>query len=73
MEKQHPHLGATYKIARLADQTFGVGVTIPGAEFVNVPGFPSEERAKAWVANHERDIATGTTARAKLHLWKESA
>jgi len=73
MDKQHPHFVATYKIARLTDGTFAVGVTIPGMELINMPGFASEELAGAWVANHEREIAAGTTARAKLHLWKEGA
>jgi hypothetical protein len=67
MDRQHPHFGATYEIARHTDDTFGVGVTIPGTQLVNVRGFASEETAKAWVANHERNIATGTELRAKLY------
>jgi hypothetical protein len=69
MDKQHPHFGASYKIARLTDDTFGVGVTIPGTQLVNVPSFASEELAKAWISNHGREIAAGTMARAKLYLW----
>lgn len=71
MGRQHPHFGATYKIARKIDDSFGVEVTIPGAHTVDVTGFATEALAAAWVANHEREIATGTMARAKLHLWKE--
>jgi hypothetical protein len=67
MDKQHPHFGATYEIARHTDDTFGVRVTVPGTQLVNVPGFPSEERASAWVANHESNIAMGTELRAKLY------
>jgi hypothetical protein len=69
MDKQHPHFGATYNIARQIDGSFGVEVTIPGAPLVNVTGFGTEGLAVAWVANHEREIASGTLARAKLHLW----
>jgi hypothetical protein len=72
MDKQHPHLGATYKIARQTDDSFGIGVTIPGAQLVNLSGFASEERAKAWVASHERDIAAGTELRAKLNACVQS-
>lgn len=68
MEKQHPHFGATYKIAEQIDGSFGVEVTIPGAPLVNVTGFGTKGSAAAWVANHEREIATGTMARARLHL-----
>lgn len=71
MDKQHPHFGATYKVSRQADDSFGVEVTFPVAPRVNVTGFASEEMAAAWVADHEREIASGTQARAKLHLWKE--
>ncbi len=71
MEKQHPHFGATYRIARQFDGSFGVEVTVPGAPLVNVTGFGTEVLAAAWVANHEREIATGTLARKKLHLWKK--
>ncbi len=70
MDKQHPHFGATYKIARQIDGSFAVEVTIPGANLVNVTGFGTEGVAAAWVANHEREIVGGTMARARLHLWK---
>ena len=71
MEKQHPHFGATYRIAQQPDGGFGVEVTAPGAAPVNVTGFGTEILAAAWIANHEREVATGTLARKKLHLWKK--
>ncbi len=71
MDRQHSHAGALYKVAWLADDTFGVVVTIPGAQPVNVSGFVSEELAKAWIASHKRGVAAGTAARAKLHLWSK--
>jgi hypothetical protein len=73
MDRQHPHFGATYKIARQIDGSFGVEVTFPSAPFVTVAGFATEGLATAWVANHEREIATGTMARARLHLRKKIA
>lgn len=72
MDKQHPHFGATYEIARLTDDTFAVGVTIPGTHSVNVPGFASKELANSWVANHKCEIAAGNLERAKLRLGKGS-
>ena len=72
MDRQHSHSGALYRVARLADDAFGVVVTIPGAQPVNVRGFVSEDIAKAWIASHERGVAAGTAARAKLHLWNKS-
>jgi hypothetical protein len=71
MDRQHPHFGATYRIAQHLDGSFGVEVTIPGAPLVNVTGFGTEGLASAWVANHEREIVAGTMARRKLHLWKK--
>jgi hydrogenase maturation factor HypF (carbamoyltransferase family) len=71
MDRQHPHFGATYKIARQIDASFVVEVTFPTAPLVNVKGFATEALAAKWVANHEREIASGTMARAKLHLWKK--
>jgi hypothetical protein len=73
MDKQHPHFGATYKIAGQIEGGFGVEITIPGAQLAKVMGFATEELASAWIANHEREIGTGTMARAKLHLWKKDA
>ena len=73
MDKQHPHFGATYKIAQQTDNTFGVEVTIPGAPLVNVTGFATHVLAESWVEDHEREIASGTMARAKLRLWNKDA
>ena len=70
--KQHPHFGATYKIANQADGTFEVEVIIPGDQAVSVKGFVSEARATDWISKHEAEIAAGTFAREKLHLWKKS-
>jgi hypothetical protein len=71
MDKQHPHFGATYRTIPETDGTFCIEVTIPGAPMVKVTGFSTEALAHAWIAGHEREIATGTMAREKLHLWKK--
>jgi hypothetical protein len=59
MDKQHPHFGASYKIAQQPDGGFGVEVTIPDTQPVNVTGFGTRKRAGAWVANHRREVAAG--------------
>ena len=63
MAKQHPHFGASYTIAERPDGAFGVEVLIPDAALVTVTGFSTRERAGAWVADHQRQIATGTMDR----------
>ena len=73
MEKQHPHFGATYKVTKQVDASFAVEVTFPTAPFVNVTGFGTEALAAAWVANHEREIATGTMARAKYVFGRKAS
>ena len=71
MEKRRPHIGATHKIPRQIDGSFGIELTIPGAPLVNATGLGTERLAGAWIANLEREIAAGALARAKLHLWKK--
>jgi hypothetical protein len=71
MREEHPHLGATYKIALQSDNSYGVEVAIPGASLVIVKGFASQDLAAARIAHHQREITTGTAARAKLHLWSK--
>ena len=73
MDKQHPHFGATYRTIPETDGAFCVEATIPGASMVKVTGFRTAALAASWVAGHEREIASGTVAREKLHLWKNQA
>lgn len=60
----------TYKLTQQADSSFGVEVTIPGRDLVNVAGFATRALAEAWVANAMREIASGTSTLANLHHWK---
>jgi len=70
MGGQHPHFGATYRIALQPDGNFGVEVSIPDASPVTVTGFATEKLASAWVANHQRQIAGGAMLPAR-RPWKK--
>lgn len=70
MDKQHPHLGATYKTVGQANGTYNVEVTVPGSAVVTISEFKTEAAAAAWIADHERQIAQGSLARAKFNRWK---
>ena len=63
MEDKHPHDGATYTILRLDDGTFGVEVTIPGANPVVVTGLEGEAGAEKWIARHRETVARGKPRR----------
>jgi hypothetical protein len=63
MEDKHPHDGATYTILRLDDGTFGVEVTIPGANPVVVTGLDGEAGAEKWIARHRETVAKGRPRR----------
>jgi hypothetical protein len=71
VDKQHPHLGATYRIFRDIDGTICVEMMFPVAPSVKAKGFGTEALAAAWIAGHERQVATGSLAREKLRLWKK--
>jgi hypothetical protein len=71
MDKQHPHFGATYEISPLPDGSFEVEVSIPNTRPVKVTGFDVRASAEAWIAGHQRQIATGTIARGRLRPWKK--
>ena len=57
MPRSHPHLGATYRVVRLADMTFGTEVRILGMCPTMIRGFATEAVAEAWIAKHEREIS----------------
>ena len=69
MDRQHPHLGATYKTVALDNGTYNVEVTIPGAAMVTISKFKTDAAAAAWIADHERQITQGSLARAKFNRW----
>jgi hypothetical protein len=69
VDKQHPHLGATYRTFPDNDGTICVEVVFPVAPLVKVTGFRTEALATAWIAGHKRQVATGTLAR--VHTSKK--
>jgi len=69
LDRQHPHLGATYKTVAQDNGTYNVEVTIPGSAVVTISKFKTEAAASAWIADHERQINQGTLARAKFNRW----
>jgi hypothetical protein len=42
-EIEHPHLGATYKVVRMKDKSYGVEAAIPGAFPATVTGLATNE------------------------------
>lgn len=57
MEQRHPHAGATYRVIRANDQTFGVEVTIPETHPTTVTSFPTLSAAEAWISAHKQRVA----------------
>ena len=54
MDNKHPHSGASYKILKNDDATFGVEVSIPDSFPTVVSSFPSEAEAERWIAGHQK-------------------
>jgi len=65
-ERRHPHSGASYKILRQKDATFGVEVTIPDAYPTIVTSFADEAEAERWIAKHKEVIARDEPLRRRL-------
>lgn len=58
-ERKHPHLGASYKIIRMKDKSYGVEVTIPGAYPAVVTGMATKGNAERWIERHKDEVAKG--------------
>jgi hypothetical protein len=56
MARIHPHAGASYRIIRRPDMTFGTEVTIEGMSPTIITGFATEAMAEAWIEKHRREI-----------------
>lgn len=63
MDDKHPHDGATYVILRHDDGSFGVEVTIPGANPITISGLDGEAGAEKWIARHKETVAKGRPRR----------
>jgi hypothetical protein len=57
MAREHPHAGATYRVVRQKDLSFGVEVNVPGSFPAMVTSFATELTAEAWIADHKRRVA----------------
>jgi hypothetical protein len=64
---EHPHLGATYKIIRMKDKSYGVEVSIPDAFPATVTGLATRADAERWIERHKNEIATGFPQRIKFN------
>jgi hypothetical protein len=73
LDRTHPHLGATYKTLAQPNGTYNVEVTVPGSAVVTISEFKTESAAASWIADHQRQIAQGTLARAKFNRWKPAS
>jgi hypothetical protein len=60
---EHPHLGATYKVIRMKDKSYGVEVAIPGAFPATITGLATKEDAERWIERHKNEIAKGVPQR----------
>lgn len=69
---EHPHLGATYKIIRMKDKSFGVEVKIPGAFPATVTGLATKEDAESWIEPHKNEIAQGPPQRSTFNSRRKA-
>ena len=65
--QEHPHLGATSKIIRMKDRSYGVEVTIPGAFPATITGLATQKDAERWIERHKNEIATWFPQRIKFN------
>ena len=56
MNDCHLRSGATYRIIRRMDRTYGVEVKIPGALPTLVAAFASKDVALGWIENRQRQV-----------------
>ena len=73
MQKDHPHLGASYRIIPQADEAFGVEVTIPDMAPTMVTGFATAADAERWVAKHQSSVAAGRPVRSTFRTMQKRA
>jgi hypothetical protein len=57
MARQHPHIGATYRVLQRPDMSFGAEVAIFGMNPTVITGFATEALADAWIEKHKREVA----------------
>jgi hypothetical protein len=56
MAKEHPHVGAAYRVVPQNDSTYAVEVIVPGSFPALVTSFATEQSAEDWIADHKRRV-----------------
>ena len=64
--KEHPHLGATYRIMEKGP-SIAVEVRIPGAFPTTISGFGRLEDAERWIERHKAGVAQGLPQRRRFN------
>jgi hypothetical protein len=70
MALKHPHAEATYRIVPLKDRTYGVEVSIPDCSPAMVTSFATKKAAEAWIAEHKRQVESGSTFPRRMKFTK---
>ena len=65
-ERRHPHNGASYRILRERDATFGVEVTIPDANPTTVMSLVDEAEAERSIARDKEVVARDESSRRRF-------
>jgi hypothetical protein len=64
---KHPHAEATYRIFPVKEGAYAVEVAIPENSPTRVTSFSTEEVAQQWIAEHQRQAASGN--RLLRRIW----
>ena len=66
VKRDHPHLGATYKIIRRKDKSFVVQVSVPDAFPAIIMSFRVKADAEQWIERHKSEVANGAPQRPRF-------
>ena len=69
--REHPHLGATYKIIRMKDKSYGVEVAIPDAFPATVTGLATKEDADSGLSGTRTRSLQGSPQRSNSTLARK--
>ena len=68
MPRDHPHLGAAYRIVPRDGGAFSVEVAIPDMAPTLVSGFATLAAAEGWIERHKETVAAGRPARGTFRM-----
>ncbi len=72
-ELKHPHLGATYKVVRMKDKSYGVSRGNPGRRpSATITGLATKEDAEHWIERHKNEIGQRSAAAFNISRASES-